>query len=240
MAKVKQRASCLQGKSPSCCVGGVGAQPHDCWEVGALLDSCGSQGHCSDGVLGAHVLHSLACPTSCHPYELKAARFWGTCAEPLCRKHLTAGRGSPYPCPSTQEWGWVPGLRCSTAHHAVTSCSVSHASLAPSHFGFLASNNPLPGFDAHLQGLSSDTVCPGCVFPWATAHMVGSSGARTIFVPEVLRLYQQSSAATLWESRLMCGAGLAAETVGMPLHPPALLGPLSPCEGRSLIDQLGL
>lgn len=65
-------------------MGGVGAQPRDCWEVGALQDSCGSQGHGSDGVQGADVLHSLAYPTSCHPYELKSAKFWGTCAGFLC------------------------------------------------------------------------------------------------------------------------------------------------------------
>lgn len=30
--------------------------------------------------------HSLACPTSCHPHELKSAKFWGTCAGPMCGK----------------------------------------------------------------------------------------------------------------------------------------------------------
>lgn len=76
------------------------------------------------------------------------------------------------------------GVYCSAAHCAVASCSVSHASLAPSHFGFLASNNPLPVLGAHLQRLNSSPVCPGCVFfHSATAHSVGSSRARTIFVP---------------------------------------------------------
>lgn len=82
----------------------------------------GVRGIGSDGVQGAHVLYSLACPTSCHPYELK---FWGTCAEPLCRKHLTAGgKGFALPLsfyPGVGLGAWFVLQYCSPCCHILLS-----------------------------------------------------------------------------------------------------------------------
>lgn len=85
----------------------------------------GVRGIGSDGVQGAHVLYSLACPTSCHPYELKEAKFWSTCAEPLCRKHLTAGgKGFALPLsfyPGVGLGAWFVLQYCSPCCHILLS-----------------------------------------------------------------------------------------------------------------------
>lgn len=169
MAKVKQRASCLPGKSPGHRVGDAAAwpHPHDCREALAPPGSRGSPGHGSGAGRGATCpvqpgrgLSSPRVKASEEGLGHLCGRF---CVGRPVRSHRVQwqeGRRSPCLRPSTWEQGRVPGSCCSTARHAATSSSVSDTSPQIHHtLAFWLLTNPLPVFDAHLRG-SAVTLSP--------------------------------------------------------------------------------